>query len=625
MNHRVDRLTLKLALGTIFLVLLCLSIALYLIITHYYQRQLANISEWAFTQSSLVGRSLEDQMLDRNPRLIKKMIHNFSDEPTLDRVLILDRQGLVRHSSDPALEDHRYALDSPTCVGCHQPSATKSLLPIMLYTEDGQVLRTVRPMENKPVCHDCHDPANRINGMVIVDVSVARLKDRLVADIRWMVLGSGLLAVVLMGGIRILVRRQVLSRLRRFEFATRSISQGDFHQRVPEEGNDALHRLAVDFNAMAESLEQLLSQLRFQQRQLENIMNSVDDGLLVLDRERNIVAVNDSFARRFRIDGTRLLEKSCCTIPGMPEECGSESGGEIRDCPAMQCFEKAKDQWAMRRISKEDGGERIEEVRVSPVFDENGEVHQVVEVWRDITERRSAEAQMAEFQRLASLGMFASGFSHEVNTPLASALTCVDGILRSASAIGDSVEAPWPEVLEWANIIRNEILRCKQITQQILQLSRGEKLVRQIITIPDMMESVLPLVRERAKEANVSIALNLNGDMPPVVANRAALQQVLINLISNAIQACRSGGRISIGCSEDACARLCIEDDGSGIPHEILNRIFEPFFSTSFSGTGLGLFVSKNLARNWGGDIEVSSTPGIGARFDIIFPLNRES
>ena len=127
-------------------------------------------------------------------------------------------------------------------------------------------------------------------------------------------------------------------------------------------------------------------------------------------------------------------------------------------------------------MSAEDRREETvwEEVHASPIRRPNGEIVQVVEVWRDITDRRAAEARLAESHRLASLGLLASGFSHELNTPLGTILTCVEGIQRVTA----SGEASDPEVRrrieENATIAREQLLRCRGITQHFLRLSRGQ-------------------------------------------------------------------------------------------------------------------------------------------------------
>jgi len=105
-----------------------------------------------------------------------------------------------------------------------------------------------------------------------------------------------------------------------------------------------------------------------------------------------------------------------------------------------------------------------------------------------------------------------------------------------------------------------------------------------------------------------------------VRVNEAELQQVLLNLSLNAVQACEKGGLVALGASGDDPIRIRVTDDGCGIPPEIQTRIFEPFFSARRGGTGLGLFLSLDFVRHWGGDIEVRSTPGSGSTFEVILP-----
>jgi signal transduction histidine kinase len=266
---------------------------------------------------------------------------------------------------------------------------------------------------------------------------------------------------------------------------------------------------------------------------------------------------------------------------------------------------------------KPDGSVAWEEVHASPIRGPDGQLLQVVEVWRDITERRAAEARLAEAHRLASLGQLASGFSHEMNTPLATVLACVEGMLREAQAQPESPE--WAGIRDSATVAREQILRCRGITQHFLRMSRGQT-APDLVDLEPMARAVARLVEPTARELGVRIDV---GPLAPglhVRADESELQHALINLVLNAVQACAPGGHVVLTAERARPIRLRVTDDGCGIAPEQRTRIFEPFVSLRKGGIGLGLFLSLNFVRRWGGDIAIESEPGRGSTFEIRLP-----
>ncbi len=149
---------------------------------------------------------------------------------------------------------------------------------------------------------------------------------------------------------------------------------------------------------------------------------------MVLDPHRTIVAANDAFLRRAEHSREEVLGCQCRDVP--------PGGCTVDDCPTLACLGSGSSQVRICERHTPGGATVWEEVHASPIRDGAGKLQQVVEVWRDISERRAAEAHLAESHRLASLGTLASGFSHELNTPLATVLTCVEGILRELGGRG---------------------------------------------------------------------------------------------------------------------------------------------------------------------------------------------
>ncbi len=608
---RLSNMTAGLALGITVAVVTACAAGAYLYSLHHFESLLDTARGTALAQGELIQAALEHQMIENDRSLIERMIQTFGRQPRIERVMLLDRTGVAKYASTPPDPDIDLSLASPTCQACHRYPASERGSSRVIDTRGGKVLRTVIPVRNREACYGCHEPSHRINGILILDVNAEEIRAAMNKDLRLMVAGSGVLTLLLVGAIALIVRLVVLRRLQRFETTARLIAGGDLARRVPaSRGSDTIAWLAREFNTMADSVTGLVSEVRDQRQRLERIINSVDDGIAVLDAGRRVIAANDAFLERTGHARGEVL--GCCCNDAAIGMCS------VDDCPTLGCLATGERQVRMCERRTPDGTVAWEEIHTSPIRDPDGRVIQVVEVWRDISDRRAAEARLAESHRLASLGMLASGFSHELNTPLATVLTCVEGILRDTGANG---AASLAYIGDHAAIAREQILRCRGITQHFLRLSRGQPSPGDIVDVQATVTAVARLIEPTAREHGVRIDVHAGGGGVSVRADSADLQHALINLLLNAVQACRAGGLVRVEVTGSGPVHIRVTDDGCGIAPEDRQRIFEPFFSLRKGGTGLGLFLSLNFVRRWGGDIVVASSPGAGATFDVVLPV----
>jgi two-component system phosphate regulon sensor histidine kinase PhoR len=604
-------MTLGLALGVTGTVALAFAVGAYFYSHRHYQTLLDTARATALAQGHLILAALEHQMIENDRTLIERMVKTFGREPHVRRVMLLDREGRPRFSSAASEPDTALSIDSPTCQACHRLPPDQRASSQVIDSGEEELLRTVIPVRNREACYGCHDPARRINGVLIVDLDAGEIRATMNRDLRWMAGGSIGLAAILVAAIAMVVRLAVMRRLQRFETTARLIASGDLERRVPVEGSDTLAWLAEEFNTMADSVTGLVSDVRHEREQLERVINGIDDGIVVLDRERKIVAANDAFLTRVGAEREQVLGSSCREATVM---CGSG------DCPTLACITEGRRQ--IRICERRGPGEESvwEEVHASPIRRSNGEIVHVVEVWRDITDRRSAEARLAESHRLASLGLLASGFSHELNTPLGTTLTCVEGIQRAAAAGGEDDPEGRRRIEENAAIAREQLLRCRGITQHFLRLSRGQHSSGELLELGPVFAAVTRLIEPTARDHGVTIAAAPVPNGVHVRASEADLEHVLLNLLLNAVQACPRGGNVALSVHSADDVRIRVSDDGCGIPPDRLRLIFEPFVSGRPGGTGLGLFLSLDFVRKWGGDISVSSKRGSGTTFEVVLP-----
>ena len=476
--------------------------------------------------------------------------------------MLLDRKGVVRYTSGGAPSGSELSLQAPTCQACHQFPPAQRTSSRIIDTRGGSILRTVVPVRNRDECHACHDPAQRINGIVIFDVDASRIQATAAGDLRWMVGTTGAVALLLLAAIGAQARFMVLRRFRKVETSARQSAS--------------------------------------ERERIETIINSIGDGIVVLDGSRTVIAANDAFLARSGRARRDLVGCSCASAAGAM--CG------LADCPAVACLASGDRQVRICERRRSDGTIAWEEVHACRITGSAGDDVQIVEVWRDISERRAAEARLAESHRLASLGLLASGFSHEMNTPLGTVMTCVDGITRELRRESGS---DLTRVKEHAAIARDQLLRCRAITQHFLRMSRGEGSAAEIVDVGAILGAVVRLVAPTARARGVSVEADpIETARLQARADETDLQQALINLLLNGVQASAEGGAVRIRVERDDPITIRVEDDGCGIAPEQQARIFEPFFGLRQGGTGLGLFVSLNAVRKWGGDIQVQSAAG---------------
>jgi two-component system NtrC family sensor kinase len=618
----MNRLTLRLSLGITALVTSLLGVGLYILSEHHFSGMVEGRRRAAELQNRILEVALRHQMLEKLPHgpLIAAILHEVGSQPEVQNVMILDHDGIVRQSSHQDMVGLQVSRDSATCLVCHQKVPAERNRWAVLDLPGGEVLRSVRPIENRPECHSCHSPQKRLNGILILDMSLAGLQAQLSRDQSWMVAATAALGFLLLGSVGVIVRRLILVRLAKLGATARSIAAGDLTQRAAVVGDDTIAGLATDFNNMADAMLNLVSEVKEREAQLTNVMNSVDDGLVVIDRAFRVVAANHAFCRRFGTHPEALHGRRCQEALDGALHCEACGAG----CPSMRCLASGEVQRATFQLPPRNGEiGRVEEVHSSPVFDDAGTVCQVVEIWRDITERVMEETRLAELERLESLGALASGFSHEVNTPLATTLTCAEAILGRIDTAEHETAPPATlrEIREIAETIRGQVLRCRNITEQFRRFSRRIPPATEPVDLMTVVPSIVSLVAPTAREAGVTIRIDDGGRVPLVTANAEAVQHVVLNLLVNAIQSFEArGGAVTLSYRVGSDVRLRIRDEGRGIPPAACAHLFEPFRTSRPQGTGVGLFLSRGIMRRFGGDVCLAdSAVGAGSCFEVVF------
>ena len=241
---------------------------------------------------------------------------------------------------------------------------------------------------------------------------------------------------------------------------------------------------------------------------------------------------------------------------------------------------------------------------------------------RATAEREELAKALVRSSKLASIGELTTGLAHEINNPLAiisAEQTNISDILKDIGAEKTALD----QVLESLKRCQAQVRRCAGITQKLLQFGRSQEPELRPTEVMPRLNEIINLMHRHARVRNVEIRANIEANLPRVMVDPVELEQILVNLINNALDAMPDGGVITVKSSlKEGKVAIEVADNGVGIEQDTLERVFEPFFTTKppGKGTGLGLSVCYGIVRSWGGTIEAQSVPGQGTIITISVP-----
>jgi signal transduction histidine kinase len=237
------------------------------------------------------------------------------------------------------------------------------------------------------------------------------------------------------------------------------------------------------------------------------------------------------------------------------------------------------------------------------------------------------QAELAHATRLTSLGELSASIAHEVGQPLAAIVTTGEACLRW---LGNRTPQP-EEVRACVELMISEGRRASEIVLRVRSLTKGDAPQKMRLDLNEVLNDVVSLVQREVLNHRVSLRLNLAAELPPVLGDRVQLQQVLINLVINAIQAMADIGDelrqllIKSGLDEEGHVVVAVQDSGTGIDPTNANRLFDAFFTTRPNGMGMGLSICRSIIEAHGGRVWASSNAGGGATFQFSLPSIGES
>ncbi len=425
-----------------------------------------------------------------------------------------------------------------------------------------------------------------------------------------LILGSVALAIGIL--ISNWVAQRVTRPLETLVKATIGAARGDLKQKISIHTRDEVEILASNFSfmikevlAQKQQLENQLKKIKRLQLYAEKILDTMNDGLLAVDMEGVITAVNPA----------------ACTILGIPPD------HTVIGRPVLEFFDNDMQFSAYIQQSLENPSgrnqreihlQRGENARIlltgsSVLESDEKNIRQLIFNLNDITALKKLEAEIRQTQRLADLGTMAAGMAHEIRNPLSAIKTYV-------ALLPEKIKKPG-FLEKFQRTVPREINRLNTLIEELLELSKPPKYNFNPTDIRELLRQSIELLETDFKVKGIACQWDIPNELPQLMADADQLEKVFINLMQNGAQAMPDGGVITIHVfCKNTRVVIDFRDTGHGFSPELAENIFNPFFTTKAKGTGLGLAITHKVVSEHGGQIEVKSKKGEGACFSVSLP-----
>ncbi len=367
----------------------------------------------------------------------------------------------------------------------------------------------------------------------------------------------------------------------------------------------------------------LFQEISREKKEWERTFDSITDMVWIEDSKQRVIRANFTLLKKAGLSEVEIQGKRCWEI-------FYRIGINTKECACADTISTKRQSFTELKGMMGN----IYHFWAYPLIDEEGSLYAVVHYLKDVSDQKRLEQQLIRSDRLASLGTLVAGIAHEINNPL--------GIIAgySEALIDRSKEKKLLEVREFEDFpeyletIHNEIFRCKDILRSLLDFARPSGGTYREIDINELIKEVILLVNHRAKRMDHNIQLSLNRDLPRIYADPGSLRQVFMNIIMNSMYFTPEKGRIVIRSRISTGIRgkkylenmpsvtVSVSDSGAGIPEDVIDKIFDPFYTTKpvGEGTGLGLSICHKIVEDHNGSIDVISDEGKGTTFSIRLP-----
>jgi PAS domain S-box-containing protein len=361
--------------------------------------------------------------------------------------------------------------------------------------------------------------------------------------------------------------------------------------------------------------------LRNKSNELQAIFDAVNDGVIVFDHSGAIQHLNHICPQFFPqevLSGGSCREVFHPDVPLSP-----------LNCPVELALHGERVESSLVSV-REGHNTRYIDVTANPIKDALGEKTRALVFLRDVTLKRLHEMQMIQTEKMSSIGVLATGIAHEINNPLTSVAGYAEALLRrfrDEPSLGEDIRLN--DFTKYLEVIVREAYHCKGIIGSLLNFGRKSDGLLATVNLNRLLAEILELLRHQPNYEEMEVVSRLKDNLPPILGDPSGLRQVFMNLLINACQAIKDGGRVEITSNYSEKERAIIvqvRDTGCGIAHDVIDRIWDPFFTTKEvgKGVGLGLALSYNIVKRHGGEISVKSRVGEGSQFTVRLPVGSD-
>lgn len=394
--------------------------------------------------------------------------------------------------------------------------------------------------------------------------------------------------------------------LKKLAISCKRISKGAYEEKTDIKRNDEIGILSDSFNEMVDNIRIYTKKIEDVKEFNEDILRNIPMGIMTIDNDFNIRSINETGMKTIKEEQTKSLK-------------------DFILAQMADTIKKNSKISNMYEIKQLDGTENFFEVTTN-LMAESSSVSGIC-IFSDVTERKEIEDRIERLNRLSSFGRVAAGLAHEIRNPLTGMKGGIYVIKKRLEKEGNK---KYDELLK---VVLEEIERINILVTELLNFTKKRHPVLEEVNIEEALEKVEYLVGEELKQKNIRLHSNIDINenvsedttvSSVIIFNKDQLEQILLNLIYNAISAIERNGDINIHCSiECDCYDIkyvfSVKDNGSGIDKEDLPKIFDPFFTKRAKGTGLGLSVVQKIVEENNGEISVKSILGKGTVFTLTF------
>ncbi|MBS4538502.1 HAMP domain-containing protein [Clostridium sp. D2Q-11] len=456
-------------------------------------------------------------------------------------------------------------------------------------------------MTLRDLAYPIKNEEGEVRGVIYIIYDLKNINDT-ISETKTIFIEATLLALAITVILGFMIASSITEPIKDVTVKAEKMAEGDFKQYVDVKSDDEIGQLASMFNLLTRKLDTTISEIFREKSKMETIFNYMADGVIAVDIKGRISHANPIAKNILKVKGEDLKNKDY-----------DEIISSVNKYLTLKNIIQNEDLKGKQMIETETSTYMA---RFAPYLNEGDEFGGIIIVFQDITEQQNLDNLRREF---------VANVSHELKTPITTIKSYTETLLDGALESKDLS-------IQFLGVVNDECDRMSRIVRDLLQLSNFDnkevKWEKEFISLSDLLLKSYTKLEISIKEKKQEIKIDVDDNVPLVYADKDAIEQVILNILSNAIKYTPENGFIEVkGVKQSEAVKIIIEDNGIGIPKEDLERIFERFYrvdkarSRDLGGTGLGLSISKRIIESHNGKINIESEYGKGTRVNITLPI----